>query len=106
EAAPVPTALDLSNEGCPVECRGQRPSLDQWLPLHYIPAVSNSWGGAGETLEAATADFSLAQLAGRLGDGAARQEFLQRAQYWRDGFNPPTAPDRGHVPNSTPPGAM
>jgi predicted alpha-1,2-mannosidase len=99
KAATVPTALDLSNEGCPVECRGQRPSLDHWLKIHYIPAVSNSWGGAGETLEDATADFSLSQLALRLGDAAAHREFLERAQYWRNVFNPKAAPEGGYVQN-------
>ena len=66
-AATVPTALDLSNEGCPIMCPGQRPSLDQWLDLGYIAAASNSWGGAGETLEDLAADYSLARLAMRLG---------------------------------------
>src|SRR5262249_2805693 len=36
-SATVPTAHDLSHEGCPVECIGQRPALDSWLKLHYIP---------------------------------------------------------------------
>jgi len=95
KAATVPTILDLSSEGCPVECRGQRPSLDKWLAIHYIPTVSNSWGGAGETLEAAVSDFSLAQLAGRLGDEKARGELLVRAGYWRNVFNPAS----GHAQN-------
>ena len=49
-AATVPTKNDLSREGCNVACPGQRPSLDKWLSIHYIPTVSNAWGGAGETL--------------------------------------------------------
>jgi len=36
-AADVPTKEDLSQAGCPVECVGERPGLDQWLKLHYIP---------------------------------------------------------------------
>jgi len=87
-AATVPTRNDLSKEGCPVLCPGQRPSLDQWLSIHYIPAVSNAWGGAGETLEDAAADFSLAQLARRVGDAAAEQELLARSGYWRNLFHP------------------
>src|SRR5262249_44344802 len=43
-AASVPTENDLSDKGCRVECPGQRPSLEKWLTLHYIPAVSNAWG--------------------------------------------------------------
>ena len=40
------------------------------------PTVSNAWGGAGETLEDATADFALAQLARMVGDGATERAFL------------------------------
>ena len=87
-AATVPTPLDLSNEGCNVMCRGQRPSLDKWLSIRYIPTVSNAWGGAGETLEDVTADFALAQLARMTGDTATHDEFLARADYWRNLFNP------------------
>lgn len=87
-AATVPTALDLSDTGCRVMCRGQRPSLDKWLSLHYIPTVSNAWGGAGETLEDVTADFALSQLARMAGDNAAHDEFLRRSDYWRNVFNP------------------
>jgi predicted alpha-1,2-mannosidase len=94
-AATVATAHDLSDEGCPVECRGQRPSLDQWLRIHFIPAKSNSWGGAGETLEAVSADFSLAQLAARRGDAPTERDFLRRAGYWRNVYNPQS----GYVQN-------
>ena len=44
QAATVPTAHDLSKEGCPVECVGQRPSLDLWLKLHYIPVGAQRLG--------------------------------------------------------------
>ena len=87
-AASVPTAADGSVAGCPVECVGERPALADWLKLHYIPAQAAAWGGAGETLEDATAEFAIAQLADRTGDEAVRREFLQRAQYWRNVFNP------------------
>jgi predicted alpha-1,2-mannosidase len=86
-AATVPTPLDLSNTGCRVMCRGQRPSLDKWLSIHYIPTVSNAWGGAGETLEDATADFALAQLAQRVGDSESHRIFMERSDYWRNIFN-------------------
>ena len=86
-AATVPTPLDLSAEGCRVMCRGQRPSLDKWLAVHYVPTVSNAWGGAGETLEDGTADFALAQLARMAGDAATEREFLARSDYWRNIFN-------------------
>jgi predicted alpha-1,2-mannosidase len=106
-AATVPTPLDLSNTGCNVMCQGQRPSLDKWLSIHYIPTVSNAWGGAGETLEDATADFALAQLARSVGDTATHDEFLARSNYWRNIFNPsPTivaSPQRGRRGGDAPP---
>jgi len=96
-AARVPTALDSSDVGCRVMCPGQRPSLDRWLTLHYIPASSNAWGGAGETLEDVTADFALAQLAARLGDTASHAEFQERSGYWRNVFNPQASEAGGYV---------
>jgi len=96
-AATVPTKLDLSDEGCRVMCVGQRPSLDQWLSIHYIPAVSNSWGGAGETLEDVTADFALAELARHLGDSASSASFRERSGYWRNLFNLGAAPEGGYI---------
>ena len=97
--ATVPTAHDLSHEGCPVECVGQRPSLDLWLKLHYIPVGANAWGPAADTLEDATADFSVSELARRMGDDATRRQFLERAQYWRNIFNPRATPEGGYIQN-------
>ncbi|MBU6509380.1 MAG: GH92 family glycosyl hydrolase [Gammaproteobacteria bacterium] len=98
-AATVPTAHDLSDAGCNVECVGQRPSLDQWLKLHYITAKSNAWGGAAETLEDATDDFALAQLAEHVGDKAGHDLFLTRAGYWRNLFNPKATAQAGYIQN-------
>ena len=99
QAATVPTAHDLSKEGCPVECVGQRPSLDHWLKLHYIPAGANAWGPAADTLEDATADFAISELARRLGDNANQRLFLGRAQYWKNIFNPQATPEGGYIQN-------
>lgn len=99
KAATVVTANDLSDEGCNVECVGQRPSLDQWLKLHYIASKSHAWGGAGETLEDASADFALSELARRLGDARAQRKFLRRAGYWRNLFNPHAMPAGGYIQN-------
>jgi len=98
-AATVPTAHDLSNEGCEVECVGQRPSLDLWLKLHYIPVGANAWGPAADTLEDATADFAVSELARRMGDHATRRQFLERAQYWKNIFNPRATPEGGYIQN-------
>jgi predicted alpha-1,2-mannosidase len=99
QAAAVPTKHDLSHEGCEVECIGQRPSLDQWLKLHYIPVGANAWGPAADTLEDVTADFAVSELARRMGDDATRKQFLQRAQYWKNIFNPQATPDGGYIQN-------
>ncbi len=96
-AARTPTALDRSNEGCPVMCPGQRPSLDQVLALHYVPTESNAWGGAGETLEDASADFALAQLAASLGDSTAHDEMLARSGWWRNLYNAHATPTAGYI---------
>ncbi len=93
-AATVPTMHDLSDQGCGVACVGQRPSLDKWLAIHYVPTKSNAWGGAGETLEDATADFSLSQLASRVGDTETAKTFLERAQYWKNLMN-----EEGYIQN-------
>jgi predicted alpha-1,2-mannosidase len=99
KAATVTTANDLSDDGCNTECVGQRPSLDQWLRLHYIASKSHAWGGAGETLEDASADFALSELARRVGDSDGQQRFLTRAGYWRNLFNPNATPQGGYIQN-------
>lgn len=98
-AATTPTAHDLSDDGCNVECVGQRPSLDQWLTLHYVATQSHAWGGVGETLEDASADFALSELARRVGDDHGRTQFLARAGYWRNLFNPHATPAGGYIQN-------
>ncbi len=103
-AALVPTAHDGAAAGCPVECPGQRPALDRWLALHYIPAGANAWGGAGETLEDAIADFSLAQLALRVGDRAVAARFAARSGYWRNVWNPGATPAGGYIQDRLPDG--
>lgn len=105
KAATVPTAHDLSKDGCEVECVGQRPSLDKWLLLHYIPVGANAWGPAADTLEDASADFAVAELARRMGDDATRKQFLVRAQYWKNIFNPRATADGGYIQNRNADGA-
>lgn len=87
-SATTVTQADLSRDGWNVMVIGERPSLDKWLSINYIPTNGNAWGGAGETLEVSIADFGLAQLAQRLGRTATHQQFLARAQYWKNVFNP------------------
>lgn len=97
KAATVPTEKDLSRKGCPVLCVGQRPGLDSWLKLHYMPVEAPGWGSAADTLEMTTADFGLSQLARAMGDTAREKEFLDRAGWWRNLFNPAAAPEGGYI---------
>ncbi|WP_330460435.1 GH92 family glycosyl hydrolase [Streptomyces sp. NBC_00820] len=99
EAATVPTPADLSASGKPVLSVGQRPSLDRYLKLHYMPSVSNAWGGAAETLEMSTADFSLSQLARAAGRKDTAADFARRAQWWQNNFNIAADPSGGYSAN-------
>ncbi|MFE4967136.1 GH92 family glycosyl hydrolase [Streptomyces sp. NPDC056660] len=99
QAATVPTAQDLSSSGKPVLSVGQRPSLDKYLNLHYMPSVSNAWGGAAETLEMSTADFALSQLAAAAGKKSTAADFAKRAQWWQNNFNIAADPTGGYIAN-------
>ncbi|MEU5563246.1 GH92 family glycosyl hydrolase [Micromonospora musae] len=97
-AATVPTANDSDSAGCNVACVGQRPALDKYLELGYVPADGCScWGGAAETLEDAVADFGLSELAGRLGDHATQQTFLDRSGNWSNVFDLTATPQGGYL---------
>ncbi|MEU1294496.1 GH92 family glycosyl hydrolase [Streptomyces sp. NPDC005840] len=99
KAATVPTEQDLSSAGKPVLSVGQRPSLDKYLKAHYMPSVSNAWGGAAETLEMSTADFSLSQLAAAAGRKDTAARFAERAQWWQNNFNTAADPSGGYIAN-------
>jgi putative alpha-1,2-mannosidase len=73
----------------------QRWGLAEWLERHYLD-------NAAMSLEYAMADFALAQFAGATGNAAVRDEYLARARWWQESWNP----DDLHVrPRVTPPGA-
>ncbi|TXS63479.1 glycoside hydrolase family 92 protein [Streptomyces sp. me109] len=99
KAATVPTEGDLSSSGKPVLSVGQRPSLDKYLRQHYMPSVSNAWGGAAETLEMSGADFALSQLATAAGEKETAARFAERSQWWQNNFD--LAADRagGYIAN-------
>ncbi|MFG2311948.1 GH92 family glycosyl hydrolase [Streptomyces sp. NPDC048566] len=99
KAATVPTEGDLSPAGKPVLSVGQRPSLDKYLDHHYMPSVSNAWGGAAETLEMSGADFALAQLAAAAGRKKTAAEFTRRSQWWQNNFNIAADPGGGYIAN-------
>jgi predicted alpha-1,2-mannosidase len=97
KAATVPTEKDLSHHGCEVQCIGERPGLDQYLKLHYLPVGAPGWGVAADTLEMTTADFALSQLAHDLGHDADSKMLLERSGWWRNIFNPNATPDAGYI---------
>ncbi|MFF0596322.1 GH92 family glycosyl hydrolase [Streptomyces antibioticus] len=99
KAATVPTEKDLSPAGKPVLSVGQRPSLDKYLKLHYMPSVSNAWGGAAETLEMSGADFALSQLASAAGKKKTADAFARRSQWWQNNFNIAADPGGGYIAN-------
>jgi predicted alpha-1,2-mannosidase len=73
----------------------ERPQLSQYQDLGYIKNVQESSlspvdNGASQTLEYASADFAISQLAGALGDTATEQTFLGRSQNWTNIFNTAT----------------
>jgi predicted alpha-1,2-mannosidase len=99
-AATVPTANDSKDDGCNVECVGQRPALDFALANGYVPADDcHCWGGAAETLEDAAADYGIAQLAGALGDHKTYRAFLERSHNWRNVYDPAAQADPGLAHN-------
>jgi predicted alpha-1,2-mannosidase len=76
---PATRAQDIEN----------RPGLAPYLVRGYIPLLTPEvWGPAATTLEYATADFSIAALAGALGDSATRARYMKRAQSWQSLFDP------------------
>ncbi len=96
-AATVPTPADLSHRGCEVQCVGERPGLDQWLKLHYMPVDAPGWGSAADTLEMAAADFGVSQLAALCGDTANAKLFQTRSGWWSNLFNPNATGNGGYI---------
>ncbi|GAA2701980.1 alpha-1,2-mannosidase [Actinoplanes palleronii] len=62
--------------------------------IGYLPTdgtyESGFYGPTATTLEYATSDFAIGAMAGRLGDTANQTTFVNRAQSWRNVFNPAT----------------
>ncbi|MCL2659589.1 MAG: GH92 family glycosyl hydrolase [Acidobacteriaceae bacterium] len=78
-----------------------RRGIQQLETLHYLAPGSRQDTSVADTLEYATADFTLAQLADFLGHRETHDTFLSRAQYWKNLFNPHAlpgaAPDEGYL---------
>ena len=96
-AATLPTQGDEERNGCPVLCGGQRPGLAEEMNLHYMPVGAPGWGSVADTLEMATADFALSQLALREHEDLMAHALRVRAGWWRNLYNPKAAPDGGYL---------
>lgn len=77
-------ALLLMVKGATQPTQGyvERPGGEDYQRLGYVP------GAGADTLEYASADFSIAQFAKRIGDGETYQAFMKRAQNWQNLYNP------------------
>ena len=71
------TQPGTTSSGCAV-----RDGLADYLELGYVSTATG--GSVSRTLEYATSDFAIAQLAKALGDTANYKAFLNRAQSWRN----------------------
>ena len=84
---------------------GTRPHIREYIEKGFIsdPLVEKPWvetkakAGVSKTLEYAYDDYSLAQLALRLGDSARYKELMTRSQNFRNVFDPSTRFMRGRL---------
>ncbi|KZM33823.1 GH92 family glycosyl hydrolase [Oerskovia enterophila] len=80
----------VSSQALPLDpARNKRDNGYQFAGLGFVENAKNAVS-TSTTLEYATNDFSIAQLAQRLGDDAAYDRFMQRAQNWQNVFDPVT----------------
>ena len=82
---------DMIEEG--TTANSNRPGLNYLHQLGYLPSdgtygCCDFYGPAATTLEYNTADLAVSALAGSLGDTAHQAWFADRAQGWRNLFNP------------------
>ena len=79
-------ALDMGASAPGTKSGGHsvREWLNEWLSKGYVPDQPSI------SLEYATDDFGIAQLAVALGDAARRDAYLRRAANWVNTFNPAT----------------
>jgi predicted alpha-1,2-mannosidase len=70
--------------GCTSDGQEVRAGLDEYLSRGYVPR----W--VSITQEYCVNDFAISQFAGALGDNQKRTEYQNRAQNWKNLFNPAT----------------
>jgi predicted alpha-1,2-mannosidase len=67
----------------------ERPYLTDYLKLGYVP-IDKDASAASRTLEYASDDFAIAELARSLGDTTNYEKFLKQSQNWKTLFDPET----------------
>jgi len=72
--------IDISNH--------DRKGLGLYLKYHYVPADTNQWGTVSETLEFSYDDWCLAQAAKAMGKDDIYAEYMKRAKYYKNLFDP------------------
>ncbi|WP_232792336.1 GH92 family glycosyl hydrolase [Actinacidiphila yeochonensis] len=73
----------------------ERPGVEDYVKLGYAPNDAVSQGdhglqGASETLEWATDDFTISQLAASVGDSATAATYAKRGNNWQNIYDPAT----------------
>ncbi|WP_329372123.1 GH92 family glycosyl hydrolase [Streptomyces sp. NBC_00669] len=73
----------------------ERPGIEDYVKLGYAPNDATSQGdhglqGASETLEWATDDFAISQLAASVGDHRTQAEYAKRGNNWQNIYDPAT----------------
>jgi predicted alpha-1,2-mannosidase len=69
----------------------ERPALAEYLKLGYVPQLpSTREGSVSMTLEYASADFAVSQLAYAVGDSTTGALLMKNAGNWRNLYNPET----------------
>jgi predicted alpha-1,2-mannosidase len=77
----------------------ERPRLKQYLTLGYVP--SDDRIGASMTLEYASDDFAIAQLAKALGHAEIAEKFLKQSENWKNLLDPETGWIRPRLADGT-----
>ncbi len=80
---------DLALEAMVNSGREDRYGLDAYKKLGYIPS-SEEGESVSKTLEYAYDDWCIAMMAGEMGEKEIENEFMQRAQYWKNMYDPQT----------------
>ena len=84
------TALKwMVKAGSDVKDNEERPYLDDYLKLGYVPSEKDA-SSASRTLEYASDDFAAGQFAKALGDTKTAEHFLTQSENWKSLLDPET----------------